>query len=265
MVKQITRLPVAPSRARPAQFSDEGDAFLGALPDFGDEANELALEVNASAVQVSQDKADIVGIIADAIDTAIASSTGVAQGYANAAAQSASDADDSATQANLSKLAANQSALDAANSVQQAGDVAGATKWVAGTYAKGDAVWSPISYFTYRRTTPGNTSSATDPFLDASGWKRIGVPSFTQTVLNGVGPHQLYVGGHYLLMTPDATLIMPLLPSIGDEVRVSNLSGSKGAILQRNGETFKGLAEDLIINSVIMDYTFTKTENEGWI
>lgn len=265
MVKQITRLPVAPSRARPAQFSDEGDAFLGALPDFGDEANELALEVNASAVQVSQDKADIVGIIADAIDTAIASSTGVAQGYANAAAQSASDADDSATQANLSKLAANQSALDAANSVQQAGDVAGASKWVAGTYAQGDAVWSPISYFTYRRTTPGNTSSATDPFLDASGWKRIGVPSFTQTVLNGVGPHQLYVGGHYLLMTPDATLIMPLLPSTGDEVRVSNLSGSKGAILQRNGETFKGLAEDLIINSVIMDYTFTKTENEGWI
>lgn len=265
MVKQITRLPVAPSRARSAQFSDEGDAFLGALPDFGDEANELALEVNASAVQVSQDKADIVGIIADAIDTAIASSTGVAQGYANAAAQSASDADDSATQANLSKLAANQSALDAANSVQQAGDVAGASKWVAGTYAQGDAVWSPISYFTYRRATPGNTSSATDPFLDASGWKRIGVPSFTQTVLNGVGPHQLYVGGHYLLMTPDATLIMPLLPSIGDEVRVSNLSGSKGAILQRNGETFKGLAEDLIINSVIMDYTFTKTENEGWI
>ena len=265
MVKQITRLPVAPSRARPAQFSDEGDAFLGALPDFGDEANELALEVNASAIQVSQDKADIVGIIADAIDTAITSSTGVAQGYANAAAQSASDAGDSATQADLSKLAANQFALDAANSVQQAGDVAGASKWVAGTYTQGGAVWSPISYFTYRRTTPGNTSSTTDPFLDASGWKRVGVPSFTQTVLNGVGPHQLYAGGHYLLMTPDATLVMPLLPSIGDEVRVSNLSGNKGAILQRNGETFKGLAEDLVINSVIMDYTFTKTENEGWI
>ena len=265
MVKQITRLPVAPSRARPAQFSDEGDAFLGALPDFGDEANQLALEVNASAVQVSQDKADIAGIIADAIDTAIASSTGVAQGYANAAAQSASDAADSATQADLSKQAANQSALDAANSVQQAGDVAGASKWVAGTYTQGDAVWSPISYFTYRRTTPGSTSSATDPSLDAAGWKRIGVPSFTQTVLNGVGPHQLYVGGHYLLMSPGATLVMPLLPSVGDEVRVSNLSGDKGAILQRNGETFKGLAEDLIINSVIMDYTFTKTENEGWI
>ena len=265
MVKQITRLPVAPSRARPAQFSDEGDAFLGALPDFGDEANELALEVNASAIQVSQDKADIVGIIADAIDTAIASSTGVAQGYANAAAQSASDADDSATQADLSKLAANQFALDAANSAQQAGDVAGASKWVAGTYTQGDAVWSPISYFTYRRTTPGSTSSAIDPFLDTAGWKRIGVPSFTQTVLNGAGPHQLYSGGHYLLMTPDTTLVMPLLPSVGDEVRVSNLSGDKGAILQRNGETFKGLAEDLVINSVIMDYTFTKTESEGWI
>lgn len=265
MVTQITPLPPAPSRQRPSEFSNEADAFVGQLPTFGNQANQLALEVNASAIQVSQDKADIVGIIEDAIDTAIASSTGVAQGYANAAAQSAFDADDSATQADLSKLAANQFALDAANSVQQAGDVAGASKWVAGTYTQGDAVWSPISYFTYRRTTPGNTSSAIDPFLDTAGWKRVGVPSFTQAILNGVGPHQLYVGGHYLLMTPDATLVMPLLPSIGDEVRVSNLSGNKGAILQRNGETFKGLAEDLVINSVIMDYTFTKTENEGWI
>ena len=265
MVTQITPLPPAPSRQRPSEFSNRADAFVGQLPTFGNQANQLALEVNASAVQVSQDKADIVGIIADAIDTAIASSTGVAQGYANAAAQSASDADDSATQADLSKLAANQFALAAANSVQQAGDVAAASKWVSGTYAQGDAVWSPISYFTYRRTTPGNTSSTTDPFLDTSGWKRVGVPSFTQTILNGVGPHQLYAGGHYLLMTPDANLVMPLLPSIGDEVRVSNLSGSKGAILQRNGETFKGRAEDLVINSVIMDYTFTKTENKGWI
>ena len=261
----ITQLPPAPSRQDPTNFSTVADTFLGALPTFGNQANQLALEVNASAIQVSQDKAGIVGIIEDAIDTAIASSTGVAQGYANAAAQSASDASESASEANLSELAANQSALEAANSVQQAGDVAGASKWEAGTYTEGDAVWSPISYFTYRRTTPGSTSSTTDPFLDATGWKRIGVPSFTQTILNGVGPHQLYAGGHYLLMTSGATLVMPLLPSVGDEVRVSNLSGDKGAILQRNGETFKGLAEDLVINSVIMDYTFTKTENEGWI
>ena len=265
MVKQITRLPVAPSRQRPAQFSSEGDAFLGALPDFGDEANELALEVNAAATQVRQDKEEVENTIADAIDTAIASSTGVAQGYANAAAQSASGAAGSASEANLSELAAAQSALDAANSVQQAGDVAGASMWVVGTYAHGDAVWSPISYLTYRRTVPGNTSSATDPFLDAAGWKRVGVASFTQIVLNGIGPHQLYSGVHYLLMAAGATLVMPPSPSVGDEVRVSNLSGSRGAILQRNGETFKGLAEDLTIDSVNMNYTFTKTENEGWV
>lgn len=265
MVKQITRLPVAPSRQRPTQFSSEADAFLGALPDFGDEANELALEVNAAAVQVRQDKGEVADIIADAIDTAIASSTGVAQGFANAAAQSASDAAQSASEANQSKLAAAQSALDAANSVQQAGDIAGASMWVAGDYAYGDVVWSPMSYLTYRRTVPGNTSSTTDPFLDAAGWKRIGVPSFTQTVLNGVGPHQLYSGGHYLLMAAGATLVMPLSPSIGDEVRVTNLSGSRGAVLQRNGETFKGLAEDLVIDSVNMNYTFTKTESEGWV
>ena len=185
MVTQITQLSTPPSRQRPATFSDEADVFLSELPAFGNQANQLALELNASAVQVSQDKADIVGIIADAIDTAIASSTGVAQGYANAAAQSASDADDSATQANLSKLAANQSALDAANSVQQAGDVAGASKWVAGTYNQGDAVWSPISYFTYRRTTPGSTSSTIDPFLDEAGWKRVGVQAKLAQIKKG--------------------------------------------------------------------------------
>lgn len=55
-VPQITPLPTPPSRGRPAEFSDEADGFLGAMPDFGEEANILAAFVNGKA----QEAADIV-------------------------------------------------------------------------------------------------------------------------------------------------------------------------------------------------------------
>ena len=42
----ITTLPTPPQRSDPATFSTRADAFLGALPTFGDEANALAAEVN---------------------------------------------------------------------------------------------------------------------------------------------------------------------------------------------------------------------------
>ncbi len=45
----ITALPTPPSRQRPTEFSNEADAFLGALPSFGTEANALATEVNLNA------------------------------------------------------------------------------------------------------------------------------------------------------------------------------------------------------------------------
>ena len=55
----ITTLPTAPSRSRPTVFADEADAFLSALPDFGDEANALAnyVETQAAAVASSASSA----------------------------------------------------------------------------------------------------------------------------------------------------------------------------------------------------------------
>ena len=49
----ITALPTPPSRQDPVNFSSEADAFLGALPAFGTEANALASEVNAAASSAS--------------------------------------------------------------------------------------------------------------------------------------------------------------------------------------------------------------------
>jgi hypothetical protein len=76
----ITTLPTAPSRSRPTTFADEGDAFLGALPTFGTQANSLADYVEGQATSV---------------DTAAAS----AAGSATAAGISATSASASATAA----------------------------------------------------------------------------------------------------------------------------------------------------------------------
>lgn len=49
----ITALPTPPSRTDAANFSARADAFLGALPTFGTEANALAVEVNGYATNAA--------------------------------------------------------------------------------------------------------------------------------------------------------------------------------------------------------------------
>lgn len=49
----ITLLPTPPSRQDPANFNVRADAFLGALPTFGTEANSLATDVNNKQVTAS--------------------------------------------------------------------------------------------------------------------------------------------------------------------------------------------------------------------
>jgi len=78
----ITTLPSPPSRQDPANFATEADAFLGALPDFGDEANALGSYLDGVASDVDTDA------------TAAAAS-------ASAAATSAANAAASATAASL--------------------------------------------------------------------------------------------------------------------------------------------------------------------
>ncbi len=49
----ITPLPTPPSRSAPVTFSDLADAFLGALPTFATEANELAAAMNLNATSAT--------------------------------------------------------------------------------------------------------------------------------------------------------------------------------------------------------------------
>lgn len=84
----ITLLPDPPSRQEPSTFSAKSDAFLGALPTFGTEANALATDVNAK--QITASAAAVTAV--EAKDAALQSANDAALSETNAA-QSASDAE----------------------------------------------------------------------------------------------------------------------------------------------------------------------------
>ena len=76
----ISALPASPSRQDPANFADEADAFLGALPTFQGETNTAGTYIDGKAAQVETDSD------AAAADAAIASAAATAaQQAANAA------------------------------------------------------------------------------------------------------------------------------------------------------------------------------------
>ena len=181
--------------------------------------------------------------------------------YANAVAAS-----EKSEAARLSAASALNSAAAAEVSARNAAVVAGATRWTVGMYEQGDAVWSPLSLLTYRRAQEGTTLSETDPSLDPEGWRLTGSPvGMPQVALYGAGPHQLTVGTHYLLMTGDIVALMPFGPAPQETVRITNLSLSGGPVLDRNGTTFKGNADNLSLDEDNADHNFTFTLNNGWV
>jgi hypothetical protein len=133
----ITTLPAAPSRQDPANFATEADAFLGALPDFGTEANAL-------------------GSYLDGV---------------------AGDVDTDATAAAASAAAASTSETNAANSATAASNSAGSIAsgaWSSGaSYSIGDVVYSPITYLSYRAKTT-HSGETTDPSSDTTNWAQLG-------------------------------------------------------------------------------------------
>jgi len=132
----ISALPSPPSRQDPANFADEADAFLGALPTFQSETNTAGTYI---------------------------------EGKAAAAETSATNAATSATGAATSATNAANSATAAANSAASAG----AVLWVSGTsYAVGYVVYSPINFQNYRCIVA--TSGTTDPSLDETNWLQLG-------------------------------------------------------------------------------------------
>lgn len=164
------------------------------------------------------------------------------------------------------KNAAQSAAAAAETSAQNAAVIAGATKWVAGNYAQGAAVWSPTSLLTYRRIPAGVTASVNDPADDPVGWKLTGSQySLPQKTLTTAGPHQLIVGVHYILTHPQAECLMPANAAPQELLRVTNKSGATTPILRRNGGLFDGVADDMVLDSLNADCIWTQSATRGWI
>lgn len=185
---------------------------------------------------------------------------------ANVAAN-ATEAFDRAAAAGQSATAAQNAAIAAETSAQTAAALSGAPMWVAGNYTFGDYVWSPTSLLGYRRKTAGTTASATDPSSDPAGWKLVGsAMSMPQQELAGAGPHQLMVGMHYLVLHPQAVLLMPVGAAAQEQVRVTDMSDGITVTLQREpGGLFNGQAVDTVFDSRGIDRIFTKTVSKGWL
>ena len=129
----ITALPTPPSRQDPANFADEADAFLGALPTFRTEVNTAGAYFDTVGAEIDTDAA--------------------------AAATSATNAATSATAAANSATAAAASAASA-----------GANAWVSGaSYTAGTLVYSTVDYQTYRAITT-HSGVTTDPSEDTTNW-----------------------------------------------------------------------------------------------
>lgn len=72
----ITALPTPPSRNDPTNFSSRSDAFLGALPAFGSEANAQADTVNTQTALATA-SASVAGAAAVASDASASASAAI--------------------------------------------------------------------------------------------------------------------------------------------------------------------------------------------
>lgn len=113
-MKQITKLPQPPTTAEPQNFDDRADAFVGALPKFVTETNEVAAEAEQTLQTVQTLKED-----ADASKQASQASAQTASEAKEAAQISASEAESSAQVAAQIKTQT-QAFADAAQSSAQA-------------------------------------------------------------------------------------------------------------------------------------------------
>ena len=121
-MKQITKLPQPPTTAEPQNFDDRADAFVGALPKFVTETNEVAAEAEQTlqTVQTLKEDADVSKQAAQASAQAASEAETAAIQGANSAESSAQAAAQIKTQTQALADAAQSSAQAARQSEQAA-------------------------------------------------------------------------------------------------------------------------------------------------
>jgi hypothetical protein len=81
-----------------------------------------------------------------------------------------------------------------------------------------------------------------------------------------IGTNTTAVKGTLYVLTASLTLTLPASPTAGDQVAVSNLSGTTTAVIGRNGQKIMNLSEDMTIDVVSAGITLVYTgATYGWV
>ncbi|MBI3714217.1 MAG: hypothetical protein HY253_14830 [Burkholderiales bacterium] len=177
-----------------------------------------------------------------------------------ASAASAGSAATSATAASISEA-------NAAAYANAAATVSGATKWVAGNYTDGKAVWSPLNYLTYRKR--GDGASATDPALDKDNWASQSVKNNGLTNVQVLNANLLLDQGsaQYQRLTPSASGLDVYLPdaralSTGFDVFKLKSMGAYGLGVRDKSASIIGYLRGY--DETVLDLLGNATEAGNW-
>ena len=68
------------------------------------------------------------------------------------------------------------------------------------------------------------------------------------------------------VFTADLTLTLPITPTVGDKIKVSNMSGVLTCVIARNGSNIAGLAEDLTVDTLNIGFELIYSgATKGWV
>ena len=234
----ITALPTPPSRQDPVNFNDRADAFLGALPIFANEANDLQSDVNSKQVIASNAAA-------------------TASLEANIATTAAEDATIAAGEAQ-SLTVAYQGALSANPVTNKTGGFLVDGDWYINTTTASIRVYLAGNWITSVAASVG-VSSVNGRIGDVDGVREV-----NEAIIVSSTPTTMTSGGFYIL-TSATTVTLPPSPLDGDWVVVINRS-SGNLTVARNGKNIMGLAENLTIDkqNVSVKLLYTSLAG-GWI
>ena len=96
-----------------------------------------------------------------------------------------------------------------------------------------------------------------------------GTASSLGTVMNmGASSFNAVVGNHYLVKSSGITITLPATPTLGDTIIFT--AYASGWILARNGKRIMGIAEDMTVDTYMVNLTFTvkyieDSASVGWV